>query len=342
MALRRERRDMLTKATVIGTGAMGTLMAQILAANNAHVALLGRRAEVVDGIRDHRENRHHLPGLRLSERIIPTTDIPAALRNSEFVISATPCQHLRETWAALARHAPAGVPVCSVTKGIETGSLRRPTEIIAAYTVSCPLVVLSGPCIAPEVARCLPATVVVACEDEEVARRSQAELTTSYFRVYTCGDPTGVELAGALKNVIALAAGILDGLHAGDNAKAALLTRGLVEITRLGVALGARPQTLFGLAGVGDLVTTCFSPLGRNRAAGEQIGQGRSAEALIAESPHVIEGIPTTRAVIHLARRKHIEMPITQAVFEVLFEGKPPLTAITELMNRPLKSEALL
>jgi len=199
--------------------------------------------------------------------------------------------------------------------------------------------VLSGPSIALEIARFLPATVVVACVSKEVARLVQSVLSTSAFRVYTNPDILGVELAGALKNVIAIAAGILDGLRAGDNAKAALLTRGLVEITRLGVALGARQQTFVGLAGVGDLVTTCVSPLGRNRSAGERIGRGVGVEDVIRESPSVVEGIPTTRAVLALAARYKIEMPITAAVHAVLFEDKPPLDAITELMNRPPKAE---
>ena len=167
----------------------------------------------------------------------------------------------------------------------------------------------------------------------------QQTLSTSWFRVYTSPDVLGLELAGALKNVIALAAGILDGLHAGDNAKAALVTRGLVEITRLGVALGARPETFGGLAGVGDLITTSVSPHGRNRSAGERIGRGISPEQVVAESKAVIEGIPTTRAVIELAERNGVEMPITRAVGQVLFEHKPPLVAITELMNRPPKAE---
>lgn len=330
---------MLTKATVLGTGAMGTLMAGILASNNVHVALLGRREEFVDELRTRRENRRYLPGMRLSERIVPTTDAGAALAQTELIISAVPCQHLREMWRSVARHVPPGVPVCSVTKGLETTSLRRPTELIAMHLPGAKAAVLSGPCIAAEVARCLPATVVVACRDAVLARLLQSVLSTSWFRVYTSDDPLGVELAGALKNVIAIAAGILDGLHAGDNAKAALLTRGLVEIRRLGTVLGARPETFYGLAGVGDLVTTCVSPLGRNRRAGERIGSGQTIEQVVSESTHVIEGIPTTRAVLELARRHGVDMPITRAVANVLFEGRPPLAEITELMNRPLKAE---
>ncbi len=330
---------MLTKATVVGTGAMGTVLAQILAGNNVHVALLGRRSEHVDAMLATRENQRYLPGIRLSERITPTTDVAAAMAGTEFVISAVPCQYLRSFFEQIGGFIGAGVPICSVTKGIEIDTLARPSQIIDAYVGDNPIAVLSGPSIAPEIARCLPATVVVACHDAQAARLAQRVLTTAAFRLYTNPDVLGVELAGALKNVIALAAGILDGLKAGDNAKAALLTRGLVEIARLGVSLGARQQTFVGLAGVGDLVTTCVSPMGRNRSAGERIGLGVDAETVMRESSSVIEGIPTTRAVLKLAARCGVEMPITQAVHDVLFAGKPPLEAITELMRRPPKAE---
>ncbi|MFQ5807008.1 MAG: NAD(P)H-dependent glycerol-3-phosphate dehydrogenase [Phycisphaerae bacterium] len=330
---------MLTKATVVGTGAMGTVLAQVLAGNNIHVALLGRRSVQVESLLTTRENRRYLPGIMLSERIMPTADPAKAMANSELVVSAVPCQFLRATWERIGSYVGVGVPICSVTKGIETETLARPSQIIDAYVGDNPIAVLSGPSIAPELARCLPATVVVACASAEVARLVQGVLSTSAFRVYTNPDVPGVELAGALKNVIALAAGILDGLRAGDNAKAALLTRGLVEITRLAARLGARQQTFVGLAGVGDLVTTCVSPLGRNRSAGERIGRGTTVESVVRESPAVIEGIPTTRAVLALAARYNVEMPITEAVNAVLFEKKPPLDAITELMNRPPKAE---
>lgn len=330
---------MITKATVIGTGAMGTIAAQILGHNHVHVALLGRRRELVDAIRTTGENRDYLPGIRLSERITPTIEPRPALINSELVVSAVPCQFLRDAWERYGSFVPAGVPVCSTTKGIEGETLARPSEIIDAYTGDNPIAVLSGPSIAPEVARCLPATVVVACADASVAERIQEALNTNWFRVYTNPDVLGVEIAGALKNVIALAAGILDGLRAGDNAKAALLARGLAEIQRLGVRLGAQPQTFVGLAGVGDLVTTCVSPMGRNRTAGERIGSGVPVKQVLEESNSVIEGIPTARAVLALAARHGVEMPITAAVASVLFDRKPPLAAITELMNRPPKAE---
>ncbi len=330
---------MIEQATVVGIGAMGTMCAELLATNGAQVMLLARAEEPVHEVFGDRENRRYLPGLRLSERITPTNDVAAAFRRPELVISAVPCQYLRAAWRQYGRRVAAGVPLGSVTKGLEIATRARPSEIIREFVPSSPIAVISGPNIARELARCLPATVVVACEDGAVAEQIQQALGTSWFRVYTSTDVIGVELAGALKNVIAIAAGILDGLHAGDNAKAALVTRGLVEITRLGVALGARPETFAGLAGVGDLITTSVSPYGRNRSAGERIGRGVAVEQVVAESTAVIEGIPTTRAVLDLAARHGVDMPITRAVYDVLFEGKPPLQAITELMRRPPKPE---
>jgi glycerol-3-phosphate dehydrogenase (NAD(P)+) len=202
-----------------------------------------------------------------------------------------------------------------------------------------PLLALSGPNIAAEIARYLPATAVAASADGELARRVQAAFSTQYFRVYTNGDMTGVELAGATKNVIAIAAGALDGLGAGNNAKAALVTRGLVEITRLGVAMGAQEQTFQGLAGLGDLITTCVSPEGRNRRVGEQVGKGRKLKEVLADMDSVAEGVPTTQSVVQLARRFNVEMPITQAVYEVLFESKDPIAALSDLMTRDPKPE---
>lgn len=329
---------MISKATVVGAGAMGTCVAQILASGGVRVALLAHERRAQELLVS-RTNQQYLPGVRLSDRVTPTAEPRAAFSNTEAVFAATPCQYLRKEWETLAALAPAGVPICSCTKGIEIASLLRPTQVLRELGLKNPLAVLSGPSVAPEMGRCLPTTVVVASDVPGVAESLQAVLSTSWFRVYTSSDMLGVELAGAVKNVIALAAGILDGLRAGDNAKAALVTRGMVEITRLGVAMGARPETFVGLAGIGDLVTTCVSPVGRNRAAGELIGRGAKVNDVIAQTHSVIEGIPTTRAVLHLAARHNVEMPITQAVHDVLFENKPPLDAITELMNRPPKAE---
>jgi glycerol-3-phosphate dehydrogenase (NAD(P)+) len=242
-------------------------------------------------------------------------------------------------WQRLQADVDVNVPICSVTKGIENETLLRPSQIIQDVLGDVPVAALSGPSIATEVAKRLPATVVAASERMALAEDIQSAFSTGWFRVYTNPDLLGVELAGATKNVIALAAGIIDGLGAGDNAKAALLTRGLVEITRLGKAMGAKSDTFAGLAGLGDLVTTCISPVGRNRSAGQLIGQGKSVDEVVASTHSVIEGIATTRSVVQLARKHDVEMPITFAVESVLFERRPPQEAIADLMTRRLKAE---
>jgi glycerol-3-phosphate dehydrogenase (NAD(P)+) len=262
------------------------------------------------------------------------------MRDAEMVFSAVPCQYTRGIWKRLKRHTPADIPIVSVAKGIENQTLQRPTEILADILgpgVRC--AVLSGPTIADELARRLPATACVACPDPSLAKDVQYTVNTDWFRVYTNNDVIGVELAAACKNVIAIAAGIIDGVGAGDNAKAALLSRGLAEIGRLGIACGARPETFAGLAGLGDLVTTCISPKGRNRSFGERIGQGQGTEQARAATPSVIEGAATCQSVVALARQKGVEMPITEAVHQVLFEHKPVRQAIHDLMSRQLKAE---
>jgi glycerol-3-phosphate dehydrogenase (NAD(P)+) len=267
-----------------------------------------------------------------------------AFANCSLVVSAIPTQYMRSVWKRLRPHLPAGAPIISVAKGIENETLLRPTQIIADVVspgVTCPwkLAALSGPNIAGELARYLPATAVAASEDQALAQRVQQLFSTQWFRVYTNTDVVGVELAGATKNIIAIAAGILDGLSAGNNAKAALVTRGLVEISRLGVAMGAQPGTFNGLAGLGDLITTCVSPEGRNRTVGEQLGKGRKLDDILSSMDSVAEGVPTTRSVRQLARRFNVEMPITEAVYEVLFEGKDVLHALSDLMSRDPKPE---
>jgi glycerol-3-phosphate dehydrogenase (NAD(P)+) len=229
-----------------------------------------------------------------------------------------------------------------VAKGIEQHTLLRPTQIIEDVLTgkaSRPLAALSGPNIAAELAKYLPATAVVASADDDLARRVQAVFSTQWFRIYTNSDVVGVEIAGAAKNVIAIAAGILDGLGAGNNAKAALVTRGLVEITRLGVAMGAQESTFYGLAGIGDLITTCVSPEGRNRSVGEQIGKGRKLADILEKLPSVAEGVPTTQSVMALARQFQVDMPITASVHAVLFENKDVLHALSDLMMREPKPE---
>lgn len=339
---------MTQRITIIGSGSMATVCALLLDSKAMHVTLWGHNPQNVADLIQTRENKRYLPGFKLPASVRVTADARAALTGAEMVVSAVPTQHIRSVWQSLASHVPQGVPIVSVAKGIENTTLLRPTQIIADVLAqgfdnpdrpARPLGTLSGPSVADELARCLPATVCAAADDEPTAKLIQQTFSTHWFRVYTNPDLLGVELAGATKNVIALAAGILDGLQAGNNAKSALLSRGLAEIARLGLAMGARQDTFFGVAGVGDLATTCFSPTGRNRTCGEQLGRGRKLEDILKSVPGVVEGVPTTRSVVALAARYRVEMPITQAVHHVLFEGLDPIEAIARLMSREPKPE---
>lgn len=304
-------------------------------------------AEVEDVARTRVSAR--LEGFRVPEEVDVLADAGEALRGSSLVISAVPVQFMRRTWMKLGEHVPGRIPIASVAKGLETTTRLRPSQIIADVLAklgrddpdgpSRPLGVMSGPTIAPEMARCLPTTLIAASDDPELAQMLQQLFSTSWMRIYTNVDVVGVELAGALKNVIAIAAGVLDGLQAGNNAKSALLARGIAEISRLGTAMGALQETFFGLAGVGDLATSCFSPEGRNRSLGEALGRGAKLKEYLAGTPHVVEGVATTKAVIALAKRYRVEMPITQAVYAVLFEGVDPIDAIGRLMSRSMKAE---
>lgn len=336
----------MSKATsIIGDGAMGTVCAIMLAENGHPVRLWSAFPEAARELAQFRENRRFLPGVRLLDGIEVAADDNEALRDCEMVLSAVPTQYMRGVWTRLKPHCDKHLPICSVAKGIENRTLLRPTQILQdvldGQKASRPIAALSGPSIAPEIARKLPATVAVASTDADLAVRIQGLLNRPYFRIYTNDDLLGVELAGATKNVIAIAAGILDGLAAGDNAKAALLTRGLVEISRLGRKLGAKAETFAGLAGMGDLVTTCFSPVGRNRSFGEAVGRGMSVEQALGAVHGVVEGVPTTQSVVELARAHHVQMPLTQGVYDVVFNGRKPADAIEELMARPLKAESV-
>jgi glycerol-3-phosphate dehydrogenase (NAD(P)+) len=292
-----------------------------------------------------RENIKFLPGYPIPDNMTVTSDATAAFDGAELIISAVPTQFVRPVWARLTEYYTAPTPICSIAKGIENDTLLRPSEILADVLTTAgrqpgPLAVLSGPSIAPEIADKLPATVAVAADDPELAKRIRDCFVRPYFRVYTNPDMIGMELAGATKNVIAIAAGILDGLKSGDNAKAALLARGLAEITRLGMARGALHDTFAGLAGVGDLVTTCISPHGRNRSFGQMIGEGKTVAQALGANDSVVEGAATTKSVVELAAKAGVDMPITQAVHEVLFAGQSPAQAIAELMERPPRAES--
>jgi len=336
--------DKQLRVGIIGDGAMGTLCACMLAEKGSRVTLWSAFTAHVEEMRRAGENARFLPGLKFPRGLAVTADAGELPRDADFLVSAVPTPYLREVWLRIGARVPPA-PIVSVTKGIENETLLRPSEVIRELQSSRgsgrpAVAVLSGPCIATEVARKLPATVVAASEDgEELPRLVQEAFSSPYFRVYRNSDALGVELAGAMKNVIAVAAGILDGLGLGDNAKAALLTRGLVEITRLGVALGARRETFAGLAGMGDLFTTCVSPYGRNRTVGEAIGKGRAVDDILRGMQQVAEGVRTTRSVVALAERHGVEMPITQEVYRVLFEAKDSRQAIRDLMTRPGKAE---
>lgn len=332
---------MSQRITVIGDGGMGTVCAIMLAENGHAVRLWSAFKDQARELRDTRINQKFLPEKPLPDGIDVISGDEGVFDGADWILSAVPTQFVRSVWGELKQVCPAKTPICSVTKGIENDTLQRPSEILVDILggASRPIAVLSGPSIAPEIAKELPATVTVASADKHFARRVQECISRPYFRVYTNPDVVGVELAGATKNVIAIAAGVLDGMGAGVNAKAALLTRGLVEISRLGLAAGAKPETFAGLSGLGDLVTTCFSPVGRNRTFGQAIGSGKSVAAALAEAHGVVEGVATTRSVSALAKKLGVSMPLTQAVYDVIIEGKDRHEAITALMARPLRSE---
>jgi len=332
----------IQRVTIIGNGAMATACALLLDSRGYTVTMWSPFAEAADDIVRHNENQRYLPGIPLPTTLRVTSGDSEALIDPDLIVSAIPTQFMRETWHRLAEHTPADPPIISVAKGLESDTFMRPTQIIEdVFCESGPrkLAALSGPSIADELARCLPATVCIAVEDNDLAESLQQVFTTRWLRVYTKTDVRGVELAGATKNVIAIAAGILDGLQAGYNAKSALLSRGLAEIARLGMAMGAEQETFFGITGVGDLATTCFCPMGRNRSAGELLGKGRKLDDVLNEIQGIVEGVPTTRAVMALAREHKVEMPITAAVNAVLFEGLDPIEGISMLMSRTPKEE---
>ena len=329
---------MAERIAIFGGGAMGTACAALLAGQpGVAVTLWFHRPEAAAEVAAARENRRLLPGVPLPANVLCTAD-PAATADATLAVLAVPSKFLRDALPPLASVLPPGVPVVSTVKGIDAETFRRPSEMIAEAWPGRPVLAMGGPCHAEEAARRLPTSVVVA-GDPALARHVQDLFSNDRFRVYTNADLVGVELAGALKNVVGVAAGICDGLGYGDNAKSALLTRAIVEMTRFGEAFGADPATFWGLAGVGDLITTCVSPHGRNRKVGERLGRGETLDHILATMSAVAEGVTTARGVDELARRRGIEMPITRQVAAVLFEGKPPAEATDALMLRPPKAE---
>ncbi len=326
------------RIAILGAGSWGTALAVLLARRGHRVTLWTRSADLAASITREHRNPKFLPQICLPEQIDATTDCTLT-EAAELTIVAIPVQHIREVLRTFAFRFP--TPVLNVAKGIEQGTLLRVSELLRECAAVEPdqYAVLSGPSHAEEVVRGLPTAVVVASTAAHLAQWIQRAFATQRFRVYTSHDVVGVELGGALKNIIAIAAGIVDGLGLGHNAKAALLTRGLAEIQRLGLALGAEVQTFAGLSGLGDLVVTCTSPYSRNRSVGERLARGEALEAILATTPMVAEGVPTTRSAYALSQRLGVDMPITAQMYAVLFEGRPPWHAVEELLLRDVKAE---
>ena len=332
------------KIAVVGGGAWGTALADLLARKGEQVTLWAREREVVEGVNQRHMNEMFLPKATLADSLRADSDLCAAVRGAEVIVSAAPSHVVRPvmTEAATALQGKGTLPlVISASKGLDPESLERPSAVLEeVLPPATPIAVLSGPSFAWEVFQRQPTAIVAAAKDHGVAQRAQRVFSTNYFRVYSSTDVVGVELAGALKNVIALAAGILEGLGLGFNTRAALITRGLAEITRLGVALGAQPMTFAGLAGMGDLILTATGALSRNRTLGVELGQGKTLEQALAGKAAVVEGVNTTRTAVALGERHGVELPIAREVSNVLFHGKPPRQAISDLMERELKSES--
>ncbi len=331
---------MPTSMVVLGDGAWGTVIALLLARNPEHrIVLWSAREENGRLLRERRENVRLLPGVAIPSTVHLTTDIRQAVEGAALWVTAIPTVYLRPTLARIAEATSTRAPVLSLVKGLEIATFSRPTEIVTQVLGVRETAVLSGPSHAEEIARGLPASVVAASSDPALAEWIQRSFASDRFRVYTNPDPLGVELAGALKNILGIASGINDGLGLGDNAKAALLTRGLVEMTRFGVALGARERTFAGLAGLGDLITTCISPHGRNHRVGQRLARGECWSEIEASTNMVAEGAYTARSVHERAAQMGIVMPIATEVYRVLYEKKSPRDAVNDLMLREPKGE---
>ncbi|MFD3326058.1 NAD(P)H-dependent glycerol-3-phosphate dehydrogenase [Streptomyces sp. NPDC058701] len=329
------------KAAVYGTGSWGTAFGMVLADAGCEVTLWGRRRELADAVNHGRTNPDYLPDVVLPENLRATTDPAEAAADADFTVLAVPSQTLRDNLASWAPLLAPGTVLVSLMKGVELGTAKRMSEVIeeVAKVPADRIAVVTGPNLAREIAARQPAASVVACVDEAVAQRLQAACHTPYFRPYTSTDVVGCELGGAVKNVIGLAVGIADGMGLGDNTKGSLITRGLAEATRLGVAMGADPLTFSGLAGLGDLVATCSSPLSRNHTFGTNLGRGMTLEETIAVTRQTAEGVKSCQSVADLARRHGVDMPITDTVVDIVHHGKPTLVALKELMGRSAKPE---
>lgn len=329
----------IKKISIIGDGGWGTTLAVYLSRQKYPVMLWGAFAENIAQIAKLRENKKFLPGIKIPPQVRLTSDIDEALLFGDLIVLATPSEYLTDTLSKIQNTSYKGKVFVSVIKGIHPKSFKRMSEIIQESLPKVPLVILSGPTIAGELAHGIPTTAVAACRDQKLAAGIQKVFNSDIFRIYTNTDVIGVEFGGSVKNVIALACGICDGLKLGTNAKAAVLTRGLGEITRLGMALGARRETFYGLTGLGDLVTTCFSPNSRNRSVGEALGRGEKIKDVLGGMHAVAEGVMTAKAVYHLSRQMKIPLPIVTEVYKIIFENKAAPLAMKDLMGRSLKSE---
>ncbi|CUU08743.1 glycerol 3-phosphate dehydrogenase (NAD(P)+) [Candidatus Kryptobacter tengchongensis] len=326
--------------SVIGSGSWGTTLSILLYDNGHKVKLWFRRKDYLDKVKAIRENYLYLPGIKIPDGILLTSDLNEALDESEIVVLAVPTQHIREIIKGEEFKVCKGKIIVNVAKGIENGTLMRVSEIIEdIFQDDENYCVLSGPSHAEEVVQRKPTAVVVASLNKDLAQFIQSVFMNVYFRVYTSSDVIGVELGGALKNIIAIATGIADGIGFGDNTRAALMTRGIAEIVRLGVAMGARLETFAGLSGIGDLIVTCTSKYSRNRFVGEQIGRGKKLNEILKNMVMVAEGIWTTISAVELSKKYNVEMPITNVVYEILFNDKDPIKATYELMGRTAKPE---
>jgi glycerol-3-phosphate dehydrogenase (NAD(P)+) len=328
----------MSQLAVMGGGSWGTTLSVLLAGKGQGVSLWVREEDLAEEIRRTRVNGIFLPGLEIPESVLVSSKTEEVLAGARYIVSAVPTQFVRPVIRGALPHIPKEAVFLSVSKGIEKGTYLTASSIIKELT-GCTVAVLSGPSFAKEVAMKLPTAVTLASEDYGVCLILQEIFTTGYFRVYTHQDVLGVELGGALKNIMAVASGISDGLGLGNNARAALITRGLAEMTRLGVALGAQENTFSGLSGLGDLVLTCSSNLSRNYTVGYRLGQGERLPGIISSTRSVAEGVETAKAVNELAKTKDVDMPIVEQVHMVLYDGKAPEKAVHDLMNRTLKAE---
>ncbi len=327
---------------VIGAGAWGTALAHLVAGTGRRVRLWCYEPEVANAVAARRENSQYLPGVALASAVAPTTDLAEAVSDVEAVMVVVPSHAFRAVFSRLAAVLPPDVPLVSATKGIEVDTLALMTDVMRELLPAGrrhPLAVLSGPSFAAEVAKGHPTAVTLACRDPNAARHLQELLTTAVFKLFTTPDVIGVQIGGALKNVIALAAGGSDGLGFGANTRAALITRGLAEISRLGVAMGGQPWTFSGLSGLGDLILTCTDRQSRNYTVGYRIGRGETLEAITAGSSTVAEGVRTARAAYALSRKFRVLMPIVEQAYAVLYEGKDPRKAVTDLMEPAVGDE---